>query len=60
MMTTSTACLETSVPAFDMTGGGMSSDGMPTMSAMAPAVTSTGIHWRRNRQKSCHHQRSKR
>jgi hypothetical protein len=57
MMTTSTVSLETSVPAFDMTGGGMSSDGMPTM---APAVTSTGIHWRRNRQKSCHHQRSKR
>jgi hypothetical protein len=43
---------------------GMSSDSVPTVSAMTAgvtaAVTSTGIHWRRNCQKSCHHERSKR
>jgi hypothetical protein len=64
LMTTSTAGTETSVSTPNMAGRGMSSDSMPTsvtaVSTMTPAMTSTGIHWRRNCQKSCHHQRSKR
>jgi hypothetical protein len=63
-MTTSTASTETSVSTLNMAGRGMSSYSMPTsvtaVSTMTPAMTSTGIHWRRNCQKSCHHQRSKR
>jgi hypothetical protein len=63
-MPTSTASTETSVfAALNMAGPGMF-DSMPTMvtavSAMTPAMSATGIHWRRNCQKSCHHQRSKR
>jgi hypothetical protein len=49
--------------ALKMAGCGMFGS-MPTpvtaMSAMTPAMTATGIHWRRNCQKSCHHERSKR
>jgi hypothetical protein len=63
MVTTSTASTETSVSALNMASRGMF-DTMSTMvtamSAVTPAMTSTGIHWRRNCQKSCHHERSKR
>jgi hypothetical protein len=55
----STASTETSMSTLNMAGLGMF-DSMPAMSAVTPAMTSTGIHWRRNCQKSCHHQRSKR
>jgi precorrin-6B methylase 1 len=43
-----------------MTCGSMSFNSMPAVSAMTAAVTSTGIRWRHNCQKSCHHQRPKR
>jgi hypothetical protein len=42
-----------------MAGAGMSYNSMLAMSAMTPAMASTGIHWRRNCQKSCQHKPSK-
>jgi hypothetical protein len=59
MLSTATASTETSMSTLHMANG-MSSGGVTTMTASStvpPAMTSAGIHWRRDRQESCHYQR---
>jgi hypothetical protein len=62
MLSTATTSTETSMSTLRV-GGGMSSGGVTTMTASStvpPAMTSAGIHWRREYQESCHYQRPQR
>jgi hypothetical protein len=63
VVTTPAANSKTMVSSPNMGRRGMSATvpAMATaMSAMTAAMSSTGIHWWRDYQKSCHHKRSKR
>jgi hypothetical protein len=63
VVTTPAANSKTMVSSPNMGRRGMSAT-VPNMaaaiSAMTAAMSSTGIHWWRDYQKSCHHKRSKR
>jgi hypothetical protein len=63
VLTTPTANSKTMMSSSNMGRRGMSAS-VPAMaaalSAMTAAMSSTGIHWWRDYQKSCHHKRSKR
>jgi hypothetical protein len=58
VVTTPAANGKTMVSSPNMGRRGMSAS-VPAMATAIPAMSSTGIHWWRDYQKSCHYERSK-